>query len=116
MRRRVFWDIHTDKVTRRSSRWAASDRGWLFATDSKTSLGYYLDYGYIDHHRERPEGAVLAVVCGEAANRRVWCKTVADAQAWIEAETKTTGERLSPRALVRLRQREHRAPARQVSP
>ena len=93
----LLWDEYTDKVRRSSTRWAVSDRGWLFAADrSNGSLGFYLDYGP-DHYRSPhaycrdtqkcptcEPGSVLAVACASDTWQHHWFPTIAEARAWLE--------------------------------
>jgi hypothetical protein len=95
MTKRTWWDEHTDKVSHRSPRWAATDRGWLFArrgADATTTLGHYLDYGPCGPHFAADHNGctVHAVSCVTPSKARpgyesAWCASVADAKAWIEA-------------------------------
>lgn len=89
----TWWDAHTDKVSHRSTRWATTDRGWLFRDGESTALGHYLDYGPCgpQYAKQHPEGTVHAVVCGDrgaAARTSKWFATPADARAWIEEQAK----------------------------
>jgi hypothetical protein len=95
------WSEYTEKVSRRSERWASSDRGWLFI--GELSYGNYLDYG-ADHFRSSHDycppgecrcrlsqpGNIHAVRFGRNADGQAvpgesrYFETVADAKAWIE--------------------------------
>lgn len=93
------WDCYTRAASHRSSQWAASDRGWLFAGD--TALGNYLDYGNLDYcihcsrnecACEQPQGKIHAAVYFSTSSRARasrWCSTVEEAKAWIEQEALT---------------------------
>jgi hypothetical protein len=96
----VFWDIHEASASKRSKRWAVTDRGWLFHA-CRTALGHYLDYGpcpYSGADRS-PDGNVHAVIiphsthtnasgqkccqCGPTRDSRYF-RTTSEARAWIE--------------------------------
>lgn len=85
----TWWDDHTDKVSRRSQRWAATDRGWLFAGRGEIAacLGHYLDYGPCSprYAAEHAGATVHAVSC--VTRKSAWCASVAAAKAWIEEQT-----------------------------
>ena len=103
MAKLTWWDVHTAGVSRRSSRWAITDRGWLHRDGERTALGHYLDYGPCgEHHRKRPDGAVHAVVCAEGLGCKAsaWFKTPDEARAWIEAETGAGVCKVNPRSRI----------------
>ena len=83
------FDAYTDKVSRRSGRWATSDRGWMYPQGSDHCVGFYLAYDAIPHYRK---AYILAVVYDrkDASNtcnqRHTACATVAEAQAWMIAQ------------------------------
>lgn len=89
--RHGWWDDHTDKVSRRSAQWAASDRGWFFPVGGGSAFGHYLDYGPCERHRLGEPDAecdrcnrrtVHAVSCVTRESR--YFATVAEAKTWIE--------------------------------
>jgi hypothetical protein len=91
------WDECTASASRRSARWAATDRGWLYAPagqpGERMTLGHYLDYGPCDpHYAVDHDGCTVhAVSCVVPASDRpghasAWCRDVAAARAWIEAQ------------------------------
>ncbi len=95
----VFWDVHEASASKRSNRWAATDRGWLFH-GCRSALGHYLDYGPCTHDGSdrSPEGNVHACAIGHHAHttpdgRKVcqthttesrYFRTTLEARAWIE--------------------------------
>jgi len=99
MKPRIGWEDYSAQASRRSNRWAASDRGWLFDGKRERSLGNYLDYGP-DHYRSpheycRPNactcrasqpGNVHAIVYrgDQGATTCHYFETVEQAKAWIE--------------------------------
>ncbi len=99
---RVWWDECTSSVSRRSNRWAATDRGWLFRDGEKNSLGHYLDYASVTPvERRSPSGTVHAVVVGGESR---YCRDVAEAKRFIERahglgeQPSNPRSRIAPRA------------------
>jgi hypothetical protein len=94
------WDAHEKSAPYESDRWAASDRGWLFAGiepsplnvsvtgTTYVCLGHYLDYERIPDHAPYGTKAagktVHAVSCVSRASEHF--ATPAEARAWIEDE------------------------------
>lgn len=92
---KIRWDDHQAAASRRSNRWAATDRGWLFAehpadpaehhASFTECLGHYLDYGpcsprYASEH----DGATFhAVSC--VARCSAWLPDAEAAKRWIES-------------------------------
>lgn len=72
--RTTSWRIRCANAPRSSGQWAATDRGWLFAStgpcdEERTCLGHYLDYGP-DHYRTPHEQVVQTV---HGPQTRVFC-------------------------------------------
>ena len=95
------WDQYSPLFSRRSSRWAASDRGWLIVDGA--AVGNYLDYGP-DHLKSDSDapGMIHCVSCpqgpdGQRTSRYV--ETVAEACDWIE---RTAGVTDAKRAMMRV--------------
>lgn len=82
----TWWDDHTDKVSRRSNRWASTDRGWLFRDDSDTSLGHYLDYGPSAHDGSPRSAAGNVHACSVVTGASRYFVTYDAAKRWIESE------------------------------
>jgi hypothetical protein len=97
------WDVHEKRASKRSKRWAVSDRGWLFH-GCGTALGHYLDYGANPHDGtpRSPQGNVHAIAIRHTPRKlpdgRTVCEcttvgsayhaTPAAAMAWIEEQIK----------------------------
>jgi len=96
------WDDYTAAASRRSNRWATTDRGWLFAGD--VCLGHYLDYGP-DHYRSpheycrdgscncresQPGNIHCVAMSGNPDNNGPrlsrYVETIEDAHRWIEEQ------------------------------
>ena len=91
------WDVHEKAAPYESDRWAASDRGWLYAEivpapmtihvtgTTAVCLGHYLDYETAN--RERSEGrAVHAVSC--VTRDSGYFASPESARAWLESEAR----------------------------
>lgn len=84
------WDAHLKSAPCESDRWAASDRGWLYATIQPSpmsihvtgvtyvTLGHYLDY-------ERKGRPYVHAVCCVTRESKV-CETPEEARRWIESQ------------------------------
>jgi hypothetical protein len=106
MKPTLTWDDHTAKVATSSPRWASTDRGWLHSGQPAAygvsgALGHYLDYGPCGpHYAEKHDGkTVHAVSC--VSRRSQWCASVAEAKAWLEAESDLS--RLQPTGRMHFR-------------
>ncbi len=89
------WDVHEKAAPVASDRWAASDRGWLFAEitpaphscnvtgSTYVCLGHYLDYETANGERTA-DRAVHAVSC--VTRDSAYFATPESARAWIESE------------------------------
>jgi hypothetical protein len=84
------WDAHTRKALYESDRWAASDRGWLYATIQPSSMSIqvtgttYVTLGhYLDYERDG-KPYVHAVSC--VTRESIVVDTPEQARSWIEAQ------------------------------
>ena len=85
------WDKHTARVPHASTRWASSDRGWLFASRAPRRIGavYGRDYVTLGHYLAYSPHAldyVHAVSC--VTRESTWHETAESAATWIETQAR----------------------------
>lgn len=103
-----YWDVHTNKVSRRAKAWASSDRGWLFtrgeipgfAEFRDRALGHYLDYSGCSGYEGR-EDTVHAVSC--VSRNCAWFYTPDEAMAWIMGQASLDIDRVKDGRVIQRR-------------